>query len=222
MGEREAGKEKRPDDKDGSASALIALTGWPRANVGANQHDVIHGYPAGHVAVSLLRTTILGDVNVHALDLAEDSIFSGGLRVTDTSRGCIRFCSLRAPEQRTPTRHACQPDLALEEAQRSLPTVLPAHAVLASAAGSIAGWTAATTAAAIASVAPRFTSLDFGNPAFAQLSKDCPSAVSQGASDAAEMGAFHNLFNPYREALLLAGMADSAPADADAAFLFVN
>jgi len=47
-------------------------------------------------------------------------------------------------------------------------------------------------------VAPRFTSLAYGEPGYAQLSPDCPVEIFTGADDEAEMGAFHLLFEPQR------------------------
>lgn len=46
---------------------------------------------------------------------------------------------------------------------------------------------------------PRFTSLRFGDPGYAQLSVSAASAVRNGADDEGEMGATHRLFTPLRE-----------------------
>ena len=48
-------------------------------------------------------------------------------------------------------------------------------------------------------VKPRFTSLRFGDPGYAQLSMSAASAVRNGADDEGEMGATHRLFTPLRE-----------------------
>jgi hypothetical protein len=193
-------------DAEEDEDEVIALAGWPIPGADADGADDLTGdHPPGHVALTVLRTTVFGDINVHALDLAEDSIFTAWLRVTDTARGCVRFCSLRTDEPRTPPRHACQPDLAREASARDDSADEPTEL-------------AATSAA----VAPRFTSTRYGDPAFAQLARDCPREVTGGASDESEMGAFHDLYASYREILLVAGLADSAPADADATILFVN
>jgi hypothetical protein len=168
---------------DGSATdENSALAGWPGDRPERAAGDLVGGHPPGHVAATILRTTIFGDVNVHALDLAEDTIFAGRLRVTDTARGCIRYCTLAGENLRMPPRHACQ----------------------------------------LAPVVPRFSSIEFGRPAYAQLASDCPTAITRGATDESEMGAFHDLYQPYREALLRAGLAESAPADADIELNFVN
>lgn len=58
-------------------------------------------------------------------------------------------------------------------------------------------------------VRPQFTSLRFGAPAYGQLSRRCPTAIRTGADDGAEMGAFHDLFQPQREAHLRARFAEN-------------
>jgi len=47
-------------------------------------------------------------------------------------------------------------------------------------------------------VSPQFSSLRFGEPAYAQLSCRCPPEIFNGADDESEMGAFHDLFEPQR------------------------
>ena len=59
----------------------------------------------------------------------------------------------------------------------------------------------ANTAVA-ARVRPIFTSLIYGDPGYCQLSKHCAAEITRGADDEAEMGAFHNLYQPQREANL--------------------
>ena len=51
-------------------------------------------------------------------------------------------------------------------------------------------------------VLPRFSSLRYGDPNYAQLSPQCATEIQQGADDEAEMGAFHDLFQPQRESNL--------------------
>lgn len=59
-----------------------------------------------------------------------------------------------------------------------------------------------------ARVWPQFVSLNFGDPAYAQLSQRCPAAIRTGAEDGAELGAFHDLFQPQREAHLRTRLAE--------------
>jgi competence ComEA-like helix-hairpin-helix protein len=51
-------------------------------------------------------------------------------------------------------------------------------------------------------VRPQFTSLRFGDPGYCQLDPLCALEIRQGADDEAEMGAFHDLYQPQREANL--------------------
>ena len=48
-------------------------------------------------------------------------------------------------------------------------------------------------------VNPQFESETYGDPGFAQLSRRCAVEITQGADDEAEMGSFHDLFQPQRE-----------------------
>ncbi len=48
-------------------------------------------------------------------------------------------------------------------------------------------------------VRPQFTSLRYGDPGYCQLSQRCAIEIRQGADNEAEMGVFHNLYQPQRE-----------------------
>ncbi|MCY7358151.1 MAG: hypothetical protein LH609_11960, partial [Rudanella sp.] len=58
------------------------------------------------------------------------------------------------------------------------------------------------TAADAARVRPVFTSLEYGDAGYGQLSTRCAPEIGQGADDGTEMGVFHNLYQPQREANL--------------------
>lgn len=53
-----------------------------------------------------------------------------------------------------------------------------------------------------AGVRPLFTSTRFGDAAYAQLARNCALEIRTGADDQSEMGAFHDLMQPQREANL--------------------
>lgn len=57
-------------------------------------------------------------------------------------------------------------------------------------------------------VRPVFTSLRYGDAGYGQLSLHCAPEIRQGADDEAEMGAFHNLYQPQREANLRARLEE--------------
>ena len=68
-----------------------------------------------------------------------------------------------------------------------------------------AGFTANPPALdAAARVRPVFTSLRYGDAGYCQLSERTAVQIRQGADDQAEMGAFHDLYQPQRKANLRA------------------
>jgi hypothetical protein len=57
-------------------------------------------------------------------------------------------------------------------------------------------------------IAPRFTSLRYGEAAYCQLARATVDEIRRGADDEAEMGVFHSLFAPQREANLQVRLAE--------------
>lgn len=55
-------------------------------------------------------------------------------------------------------------------------------------------------------VRPSFTSLRYGDAGYCQLDESCASEITHGADDQVEMGAFHGLYQPRREANLRAAL----------------
>lgn len=49
---------------------------------------------------------------------------------------------------------------------------------------------------------PQFSSLRYADPGYCQLSSLCAAEIRQGADDEAEMGVFHDLYQPQRETIL--------------------
>jgi hypothetical protein len=64
-------------------------------------------------------------------------------------------------------------------------------------------------------LSPVFVTLRYGQPGYCQLAEDCPQEIWRGASDQGELGVFHNLFQPQREANLRARLAEYVPAAID-------
>ena len=155
------------------------------------------GYPdpeVAHVRLQVGRCTVFGDIRVHAMDLAENSIFEGKVRVARSQVGCMRFCSLMAAsDSRTPGRYDCQPDLVEQEG--------------------------AVTAQR---VRPRFNSTRYGTPGYCQLSRTTADEIAHGADDESEMGVFHDLFGPQREANLRVRLEEYTPAGNEAAVFFAT
>jgi hypothetical protein len=162
------------------------------------------------VALSVLRSTVIGEICVHAIELAENSILDGLVRVVRRQFGCVRYCYV-APRSRTPVRHRCQPDL-VEAAVR--------------AAFEPGELDAAERDRAIEReanrVRPQFASVRYGTPQYCQLGHGCAPEITEGADDQSELGAFHDLFQPQRLANLTARLDEFTPAGTDAQVIFVT
>jgi hypothetical protein len=186
------------------ADSILDATGRHREALSAPEcrhaHAILHAY----------RTTVIGEVHTHAVQIGEDSIFDGHLNVARRGIGCLRFCYVQ-PGSRTPRRYHCQPDLVWvalrEQAERGgidpadLPRLRETEAER---------------------VRPQFTSRRYGTPAYGQLAAGGPAELARGAEDGAELGLYHNLFQPQREDNLRARLVEFAPAGTDAGIVFVT
>lgn len=161
--------------------------------------------------LTMRRCTVFGLIVVHAIELAENSIFQGQIRVARRQTGCVRF-SYVPLESRTPRRHHCQPDLAVAAARGEHGHKRGAHH------GEEELEEPALALAALA-VQPLWNSIVYGSPAYAQLADGCPQEILRGADDESEMGVFHDLFAPQREANLRTRLEEFIPAGSDAAVI---
>jgi hypothetical protein len=153
------------------------------------------------VSLTVRRSTVFGRVRVHAMPLGENSIFSGLVQVAKRQGGCLRFC-YAPPGSRTPSRFNCQPDLAIENFRREMP------------AGDV-------PADVEHRVRPLFAGRRYGSR-YGQLALDCAVEIRRGADDEAEMGVYHDLFEPQRAALLEARLQEYVPVGYQAAIIFVD
>jgi hypothetical protein len=96
--------------------SILDATSDTREAVGAPS------WPLAHAVLTIVRTTVIGEIQTHAIELAEDSIFTGTVQVARRQIGCMRFCHVPAGS-RTPRRYRCQPDLAERAAVDVLPLV---------------------------------------------------------------------------------------------------
>ncbi|MEM8674586.1 MAG: hypothetical protein AAGF83_12030 [Cyanobacteria bacterium P01_G01_bin.67] len=153
-----------------------------------------------HASLSLLRSTILGRVEIHAIEIAENSIFNDLVHVARSQIGCVRFCYV-APESRTPRRYRCQPDLVEKEFISSSENERDAE---------------------IKRVRPKFNSRNYGKPSYCQLADDCAIEIKRGAEDESEMGVFHDLFQPQRESNLRTRLEEYTAVGMEVGIIFVN
>ena len=171
------------------------------------------GAPEKLCAFSILdirRCTVFGQVQTHAIELAENCIFMGVIVDCRRQQGCMRFCYVTAGS-RTPKRYECQPDLV-------------ERAVLALAQQDNLNIAQRTTLLQQerARVEPEFNSTRYGTPTYCQLSDHCAPEITRGADDQSEMGAFHDLYQPQRAANLRARLDEYTPAGMTAGIIYAS
>jgi hypothetical protein len=163
------------------------------------------GYPGAHAVVTIKRSTVFGTVNVHAIELAENSIFNDCVNVARRQIGCMRFCYV-PPKCLTPRRYRCQSDLVVQAVKEMVPPQTQNQMIEVE----------------VLRVHPQFTSVRYGNPGYAQLEESCADEIKRGAEDESEMGVFHDLFQPQREANLRTRLGEYTPAGMDVGLFFAT
>jgi len=165
--------------------------------------------------VEIARSTVFGQTACYRLD-ADDCLFTDLLSVTWRQVGCIRF-SFVPPGSLTPRRYRSQPDAEirakLDQAEKA-----------AAAAGATlsAGEAARIRQQVEAVVKPRFTSIVFGDPGYAQLRRLTPPLIRAGAEGGREMGAFNSLALPQREENLRASLEEYLRFGLEAGVFYVT
>lgn len=170
------------------------------------------GSGIAHAALTIVRSTVLGETHTHVMRLAETCIFAGHISVARRQIGCVRFCYV-VPGSRTPRRYECEPDLAeqaaLEDLQKLVPSASPDDKARA-------------IARARSRVRPQFNSMRYGSPVYCQLALSCPAEITHGADDESEMGVFHDLFQPQRAINLRARLDEFTPAGMETGIIYVT
>jgi uncharacterized caspase-like protein len=157
--------------------------------------------------LEVLRCTVFGKFEVHVLELAENSIFNGLVRVARSHIGCMRFCYV--PDgSLTPLLNNCQPDL-VEQAVRDNSNI-PAE----------------EKGAAIQResnrVEPVFNSRRYGTPTYCQLADTCAKEITCGSDEESEMGVFHNLYGPQRSENLRSRLDEFTSIGIEIGILYAN
>jgi hypothetical protein len=180
---------------------------------GLSRDAVAVGAPGrlcAHAQLTLVRSTVLGQLQVHSIELAENSIVMGVIRVCRRQFGCVRFCYI-APGSRTPRRYRCQPDLVLRAVDDAY------------ARGGMSTQQRTTLRAnEAARVEPEFNSQRYGTPGYCQLSSACAVEIVRGADDESQMGVFHDLYEPQRAANLLARLEEYTPSGMNVGIIYAT
>jgi hypothetical protein len=179
--------------------SILDATSEERLALGSSRGAV------AYVALTIARSTVIGRVQTHSIELAENTIFNGVVTVARRGRGCVRFCYV-PDESRTPRRYECQPDL-VKQAVMEKTGLADKAAMMDQEADR---------------VRPIFNSLRYGTPAYCQLADRCAEEITRGADDESEMGVFHDLFQPQRAANLRARLDEFTPAGIDAGIVYAN
>ena len=164
------------------------------------------GYAVAHAVLTMLRCTVFGIVDVHSVELAENCIFFDCVNVARRQLGCVRFSYVQ-PHCRTPRRYRCQPDLVAQAVIEKVADLNKRASLIASEE---------------LRVRPQFTSIRYGNPGYAQLAVTCADEIKTGADDESEMGVFHDLYRPQREANLRQRLQEFTPAGMDVGLFSID
>lgn len=173
------------------------------------------GCPVAHACLTILRSSVFGQIHAHAIELGENTIFDGRITVARRQKGCLRFCYV-TPESRTPRRYRCQPDLA----EKSIAEKMIREATDLSLPRPDDGEIKAAKQRERSRVRPRFNSVRYSTPAYCQLAESCAQEITRGADDESEMGVFHHLYQPQRAANLRVRLDEYLPAGMDVGIIF--
>lgn len=161
-------------------------------------YAALDGAAAGGM-LQAVDCTVIGKVRTVLLEYASNVIFLSRLATGDTwtqpvrserrQTGCVRF-SFVPLTSLVPRRYRCQPELEIADRiaarERDGTHLTPLQK-------------AQIEADVVASLVPRLTSRRYGEPGYCELAVRCPGQIKEGADDEAEMGAFHELYEPQRE-----------------------
>lgn len=175
-----------------------------------NDHFALAQTDTGDTPASLTvieRSTVFGKVHVKTLKRASEVIFAQEIVAQMRQDGCVRYSYVRDLVSITPRRFRCQPDLALRARRRYLQVEeLPAI----------------EEEQIRSRMRPDFSSRNYGNPWYGQLSLNTANEIRTGAEDTAEMGVFQQLRQPQREANLCLRLQEYLPYGLEAGIIYVT
>lgn len=168
--------------------------------------------------LKIARSTVIGEIHTHAIELAENCIFDGHITVARSQLGCMRFCYI-TPDSRTPQRYECQPELAEQRIEAKL-----RKDYAGSKSPEVPTKEVIDTAKHLERerAQPRFISKHYGTPTYCQLAETCVEEITHGAEDESEMGVFHDLYQPQRDANLRTRLNEYTPAGMEVGVLYAN
>ena len=148
-------------------------------------------------ALKIADTTVIGKVHTQVMELASNTIFLSELKTAD---GWIAPVIAERLQQGCVRFSYVPPGSRLPRPHRCQPASL----------------------GDAARVRPVFTSLRHGDAGYCQLSQHCALEIRQGADDGAEMGTFHDLYQPQREANLRTSLDEYLRFGLEAGIFFAS
>lgn len=166
------------------------------------------------------ESTILGSVSVKSVRLGSNSIFTEKVIAERKQEGCMRFCYF-PPDSEVPRQYHCQPNTAIQVATKE---------ELNAAVAKDPGMTLQDKkeledkikTRLTLKLKPIFTDLSYSHAAYAQLHFQCSEEIRRGADDEAEMGVFHHVQQPQREANLSASLEEYLRVGLEAGIFYVT
>jgi hypothetical protein len=140
-------------------------------------------------------STILGRTRAGVVELASDMLFTGTVMSERRQTGITRF-SYAPLGSELPPRFQCQPpfEQAMDTAQEAV----------------------------LFRITPRFTSVDYGEPGYCQLTVSMPDDILRGASDEGEMGVWNHLEQSQRTLNLRGALGEYLRLGLEAGLIFVT
>jgi hypothetical protein len=171
---------------------------------------------APQVTARIEESTIIGDVSLMGIILASNSIFTEKVKAIRKQQGCMRYCYIRKGQD-TPRQFHCQPETYIKKVQDDFLTKtkgekgIEKDASKKTIANFINSW-----------FKPCFADRRYGHPEYARLYLLSPPGILKGADDESEMGVFHHLMQPQREANLRSSLDEYLRFGLEAGILYVN
>ena len=171
---------------------------------------------APQVTAQIEESTIIGDVSVLGIALASNSIFTDKVKVIRKQQGCMRYCYIKKGQD-TPRQYHCQPETYIKKVQDDLLMKMKVQKGLEkdtlkkTIADYINSW-----------FKPCFADRRYGHPEYARLYLLSSESILKGADDEAEMGVFHHVMQPQREANLRSSLDEYLRFGLEAGILYAN
>jgi hypothetical protein len=175
------------------------------------------GCPVAHAVLTIRRCTVFGQIHVRSIELGENCIFNDRITVARRQYGCLRFCYV-TPDSRTPSRYNCQPESAEQIKKEELYQIAKENMQPDPSQDDVI----AAQLLERERIRPQFNSIHYGTPTYCQLAENCAEEIKRGADDESEMGVFHDLFQPQREANLRTRLDEYIPAGADVGVILAS